>query len=460
MILLIKKHIIFFIIFLLFFIVKVFSLFVSHDIWWDSSVFLGMGKYIYSFGDVGLWEASRPIVWPLILGFFWKSGLDAVFFGKLIVVLFSLGILSLTYIIAYELFDKKIAVIAALFLALSQTFFLFNNILHTEIPSTFFLLLGFYFFVKERYEFSGLALGIAFMTRFFHIIAFVPLFLILIYLIKKKKESIKSLLKFSLFFMIPIIPYLILNMVLYKNPLFPFLLQSFLTKYTGWVFYQPFNFYFIGLVKENILVLFSIIGLIFIFRKFEIKKISLALMFLFLFIPYTLIAHKETRLLISTLPFLYILTSYGIFYFIDLFKKKKTLILSLLLVIFLILNIPKLKFDKYEDNLDLFYDYVKNTRIDKGLWISNPAFIAYSDYKADELIYYPLFNSKKIDKLTSNLENAKYILINTCDILPCPEEDVFCTEKTDDFISLLKERFILKLNQKNNQCEYFIFSSN
>ena len=41
----------------------------NDDIWWDSAVYLGMGKHIYSLGEVGLWESSRPLIWPLILGF-------------------------------------------------------------------------------------------------------------------------------------------------------------------------------------------------------------------------------------------------------------------------------------------------------------------------------------------------------------------------------------------------------
>ena len=452
-----KQHKLFLLIFLLFLIAKIFSLFVAHDIWWDSSVYVGMGKYIYSFGNIGVWEPSRPIIWPLILGLFWKLGLDYIFFGKLLVTLFSLGILLLTYLIAHELFDRKIAVIAALFLSLSSTFFVFGNILHSEIPSTFFVLLGFYFFVKKKYTFSGLFLGIAFMTRFFQIFAVVPLILFLFYLAMKKKESFNVLLYFLLLFIIPVIPYLILNYFLYNNIFYPFLLQSWMSKYTGWVFSQPFYFYFVELVKENVLVLFSIIGLIFIFKKYNAEKISFVLVFLFLFIPYNLIAHKEMRLLMTALPFLYILTSYGIFYFIGFFKKNKNLLLSLLLIIFLILNVPKLRFDKYDNNLDMFYDYVENEKISNGLWISNPAFIAYSENKA-ELIYYPLYNSEKIDSLISNIDNAKHVLINTCDLLPCPNSDNICNQKHDDFINLLKERFDLKFYNKYDSCEYYIFS--
>ena len=450
-----KNHKIFLLIFLVFLIVKLVSLFIAADIWWDSAVYLGMGKYIYSFGNVGLWEDSRPLVWPLILGFFWKINLDAVFFGKLLVVLFSLGILLLTYLIALDIFNKKTAIISALFLAFSQTFFLFSNILHAEIPSTFLVLLGFYCFSRKKYGLSGLFLGISFMTRFFQIFAFIPLALILFYLFIKKKMPYSNLFYFSLFFLIPVIPYLILSYFSYNNPLYPFLLQSFMTKYTGWVFFQPFYFYFVNLVNENILVLFSIIALVFIFKKPALKTFSLSLLFLFLFVPYNLIAHKEMRLLIPALPFLYILASFGLLYFIDIFKKNKNWLLPLLLIGFLVLGIPKLKFDAYEDNLDLFYNYIENEKIEDGLWISNPAFIAYSNNKA-ELIYYPLYNSEKIDYLAANLNNAKHVLINTCDI-PCPPYDISCKPKHSHFISLLKEEFDLKAEEKHGSCEYYIF---
>ena len=175
-------------IFFLFFIVRIFSLFITHDIWWDSSVFVGMGKYIYSFSESGLWEASRPLVWPLILGFFWKVGLDVIIFGKLMMVFFELGILLLTYLIADRLFDKKTAILSVVFLSLSSTFFLFGNVLQSGIPSSFFVLLGFYYFITGKYGLSGLFLGIAFMTRFFQIFAFIPLMLLLIYLVLKKKK--------------------------------------------------------------------------------------------------------------------------------------------------------------------------------------------------------------------------------------------------------------------------------
>jgi len=129
----IKKHIPFQILIFLISIVYFSSFFISHDIWWDSAVFLGMGKYIWSLGDSGLWEASRPLIWPFILGFFWKLGLNEIIAGKVIVILFSIGSVILTYLISYRLFDKKTALLSSLFLSIFPTYFLFANILQTEI---------------------------------------------------------------------------------------------------------------------------------------------------------------------------------------------------------------------------------------------------------------------------------------------------------------------------------------
>jgi hypothetical protein len=113
----------------------------------------------------------------------------------------------------------------------------------------------------------------------------------------------------------------------------------------------------------------------------------------------------------------------------------------------------------YEDNLEVFHNYIGNKGIVGGLWISNPAFIAYSDNKADELIYYPLYNSEKIDFLVDNVDNAEHVLLNTCDLLPCPSPDIACNRKHNAFIDLLKEKFVLVSNTKHAQCEYYIFTS-
>ncbi len=429
------------------------------DLWWDSSVYLGMGKYIYSSGQSGLYEASRPLAWPLILGFFWKIGLDAIFFGKLSVLLFWIGIVILTYSIAAKLFGKKTAIVSSFLLMFFPTFFLFNNILFTEIPSTFFIMLGMYFFINEKYNLGGLILGLAFMARFFQIFLIAPMYIFFIYLTYKKKAAKNQLVASLLFFLIPVLPFLILNIILYKNPFYPFLLQAWMAKFTGWAFNQPFRFYFIGLAKENILSIFSILGMILIFRSKKKMQALIPLIFLSGFIPHIFTPHKEMRFLIFILPLLSIMAGYGIVKFSGYFGKYRKIALFLILIIGILSIAPQLRLDKYDDKLDPFYKFMENQNIKDGLWISNPSFIAYGDSKADEIIYYPLYNADKIRDLNGKITKAKYVLINSCDLLPCPPYEGACAMEHEEFKDFLSKNFKPELSEKEGNCEYSIFTS-
>jgi len=428
------------------------------DLWWDSSVYIGMGKYIYTLGETGLYEDSRPLIWSLMLGFIWKLGLDVVFFGKLFVLLFGIGIIILTYFIAYELFNKKIALLSALLLSFSPTFFLFNSVMFTEIPSTFFVILGLYFLLKKHYLLSGLFFGIGFLTRFFQISVIIPIYLFLLYLVYKKKLTLRNFFSSITLFLILLIPYLILNFILYNNPFHSFILQTWMTTFTGWVYHQPLNFYILNLMDESILILFSLIGVIFIFKKENTNKFIIPFVFLLAFIPYNFVLHKEMRLLLPIFPLLFILTSYGIIKFLDLFRKNKNIILLLILTVGMFQIIPKLKLNDYNDNLVPFYKFVQNNEIKEGVWISNPSFIVNTKLKADKLIYYPLYYGDTIIELQKDKDNAETILINSCDILPCPPWDDSCYIEHTNFINLLKKEFKTSYFETFGECEYYIFT--
>ena len=464
-----KRDFLFFVI--LFFISLIYfsSIFFPYDIWWDSAVYLGIGKYVYSSGNSGLFEASRPLVLPLVLGLFWKLGLDALLFGKIVAIMSSIGIIFLTYLISKRLFNEKVGLIAALLLAFFPAYFLFSNIFQTEILSAFFMIFGVYMFVKKKHGFSGFFLGIAFMTRFYQIFAATAILAILIFSYKNKKAEIMDIIRFLALFLLPMVPYIILSYYLYSSMLFPFYLQYWMSQNTGWIFNQSFVYYFISLFDENFLVIFSIIGLYYVFKTKGSKKngkiknaekrgLIITIMFLFLFVPYLFIAHKEMRLIIPALPFLSILMGIGIFHFAGIFKKYQNFLLYLILIVFLVTGMPKLKFSSYEDNFDIFYEYVDNIDGNYGIWVSNPAFIAYSDKKADELVYYPLYGSERIAILEGKLKNADHILINTCEILPCNPNDIACDDKHNEFISKIKSGFITRLDIDKNGCKYYIFS--
>ena len=101
----------------------------STNIYWDSAVYVGMGKYIYSLGESGLWEASRPLAWPLMLGGLWKVGLNPLIFGKILGIMFHLGIVYMTFLIGKKIFSKDIALLGAFFVGTMPIFLNIDKIL-------------------------------------------------------------------------------------------------------------------------------------------------------------------------------------------------------------------------------------------------------------------------------------------------------------------------------------------
>lgn len=452
-----KNHFLIIAIILIFFILKAVSLFVEGDLWWDSSVYIGMGKYIYSSGKSGLWEPARPLIWPIMLGFFWKLHLDPILFGKILSILFSAACSAVVYLIALKLANRKAAVISAALFTFSPTFFLFNNLIYSEMPSTFFLLMGIYFFISGKNNWSGFFFGLSFMTRFFQVFFVIPVLLIYFYNIIWKKYEFNSIAAFLSFFFIPVMPYLILNAILYKNPIFPFILQAYMAKNTGWIYHEQFSFYLFNLLKENYLVLFAISGIYAVWSKRKQLLNFILFIFLFVFALYTSAKHKEMRFLMPLFPLIYIFASMGLLNFVGIFKKYKHAILALILLISAFQVILQLRFDRYDDKLDIFYQHMRSLKTDSGIWISNPSFIVYTDKNADKLIYYPLYDSNRAIELQSQAETAKAVFINTCDILPCPPKDTSCYAETDRLIDILGKKLKTIVDLRQEKCRYTIF---
>ena len=178
-----------------------------HEIWWDSGVYIGMGKYLFSLGDIGLWEHIRPALWPAVLGLLWFVKLSPIIAGRALEIFLSLGIVWLSYIIARHYFDKKSALVSAVIIAFSSTFFFMGFHLYSEIPSVFFALLGVYLFAKDRHYLSGLSAGLAFASKFPSGIFIVCMGIALIFL----KPSLRKYVYLGAGFLTVFVPYLALN---------------------------------------------------------------------------------------------------------------------------------------------------------------------------------------------------------------------------------------------------------
>lgn len=444
----------------LFLLAKLLLIPVYKVVWWDSAVYIGMGKHLYAFGDAGLWEDSRPIIWPLLLGFLWKIGFNVVMAGRVMEIMLGSSCILLTYLIGRKLFSENAALLSSIFLALSPTFFFFSGIMLTETASVFFSLAAVYFFIGKKHLVSGLFFGIAFMARFLQLAAFIAALLIMFFYFDKKGKG--NYIKIIIGFMIATAPFLIFNQISYNDALSPFLQQIFLSKNSGWLNYHPLTYYFLGLFKENFLYLLFIFGVSLAFKSKEPNKALIAAVFLIFLVFFNLIKQKEMRFLIVLLPYMYLLVSYPVMYFID--KTKNNILRGIalaLVVLSLIFSIANTAtYYKNESGKKNNYEALQNKfgdpSVNGKIWISSPIIAASSSKKIDKLMYYPLFNEKKKTELIWEADKADFIFIDSCD-LACKPDDSSCESNKNKLLAHFKQQLKAAYSSKSGQCEQFVF---
>lgn len=460
-----KKNAIFLIL-AAFFLSKLILIYYQKIVWWDSAVYIGMGKSIYSFGHSGLWEPSRPLILPIILGFSWKLNFPILFF-RILDLFFATGCVYLVYLIARKIFNDKIALISSVFLAFSPTYYFFSGQILSEIPSLFFALLSIYFFFNTKFLISGLFSGISFMTRFLQIFIFVVLLALSTY--KNRKIVCKDNIKIICGFLVIVAPFLILNQLLYKNIIYPFALQTFITENTGYIYHQPFAYYFIKLLMENLSLILLPFGLFFIFKSANSKnvndfgKIVITHIFLIFFILFNLIKHKEMRLLIISFPYMYLIASYFLVCIEEVVKKYyKFNILLVVIPIFLISANSILISEKneidYKNQYDFFQNYLEDNQIEDIIWASNPIVSLYTENKINELIYYPVFNDEQFVKMVNKENINATILFDTCDIY-CEPKFPNCDTLKKELVVFFNKTFTFKKENRFDDCYQYIFNN-
>ena len=428
------------------------------NVWWDSSVYIGMGKYIYSSGNSGLWESSRPLIMPLILGLGWALGLDTILFGRIVSILFSVAVIFMIYIIGLKVFSKKTALLASFFTAFSFNFLFFSPNILTEIPSTFFVLIALYFFLENRFFLMGLFSGLAIMARFFQAFTLIGLALVFFFYLYRKPNFWRKVIYVFLGALIIILPYILLNHLIYNDILLPFKVQTHLTKTTGWTNYQEYGFYFIGLFKDNFLISL-LLTLPFFFMKSHKFTALLTISSIYLLI-FTLVKHKEMRYMLQILPFLSLLLSHTI---LELYKKINyekiaKIVFFAALFVWISITINSLQnVNSYKDEGALYFqEYLKNTQ--GNIWVTNPLYALHSDSKISGLLYFYSSNNL-INFIDKNKDNVEIVLFNSCDI-PCNPTgiDPSCDESRNllnDVLSKFKKIYEKELYG----CIYIIYNN-
>lgn len=390
---------------------------------WDESVYVGIGKYIYSGGESGLYESFRPMLLPLFLGFLWKIGLDPVMFGKLLILIFSIANLFLFYKISTFYLSNKESLVATFFLGITSVYFLYSIKIMTGIVALTFVLLGYHYYLRDNYRFFGLFMGLAFITRFPSGLFF---FLLLFPLLFRGQPS-KRLTQSIFFFFVGILPQLLINLSFGYGAVQPFI--DAVAHQGNAVFDENAFFYFIELFKQNIFLLFYIPGVYLLYKQ---KRGDLFLLSTIPLLYFTLIINKQIRFAILFLPFIILAAMTGFSRLMYLHKRENTV--TAIFVFFLTISaittgIATLETTDGEGNdvRDFAFpeEYVVIT--------TDPVFAAHFDNK-----FIPAYFSPRQALRVLETETADAYVYS--DVFPCDKMDevsceIFKSRVAQEFIS-------------------------
>ncbi len=432
---------------------------VYHGIaWWDSSVYIGLGKYIFSGGAVGVNEAFRPILWPLILGFVWKIGINPLIFGMVFDLILNLASIYLVYIIAKKIINRKAAMFAAILMAISPALVFYSSKALTENLAIVLILLSVYFMIEKKYVHAGLFAGISVLARYPNGLMLPSLILfVLIFGRGGWKFKLKDSFRIAEGFVIPIFALLLYNLISFGNVFYQFTEAQKAIAQAGAFFPEPWFYYFSAIMAECFL------SVLFFYSKYLAWKEKnrniwlMGIIFLVFFIYYSTVDRKEIRYLMVVLPMLYIPVAYALenLYYKRLFGKHvaKYVIISLV-VLFAVSSFFAAKslqdqFYRPEtgDVMNNFYNSA--ALVGKDVISSSPVPAAYMDLKLTLMepeVFYKYVN------MSSN-----YYLFYTCDFF-C--SDASCTENRKAFLNIIKNKRTLVYGKKEeNGCEYLIYEN-
>ncbi|MBN2567224.1 hypothetical protein JXB02_04025 [Candidatus Woesearchaeota archaeon] len=432
-----------------------------HEVWWDASVYIGMGRFIFSGGAAGLWEPIRGLVWPFLLGSIQAVGLPLLLSAKVLQILLVLASVVLAYLIGEHAFSRRVAAFSAALVALSSTLFFATFHLYVEPLALALALCGILCWLKGRHLAAGMLLSLAFLAKFpagmfFGIVVLIEAASLLSTDAAERSRALASIGRMLLGFSFLTIPYLLLNLVLYGSPLFPLFQAS---EVIGGVvactslYLQPWSFYLVHAAKDSALHLFAVLGIAGLavgLRGERYRRSQLVL--LLLFVPalyFQSLACKTPRYFLLMLPGLAFLSAVGIDSLVRQAKRRERLWTALALIAILAVGLlSAITYYHGNERFEMkgessFYTYLSGKDVDGEVLTTTPHITLYADAPLG-LVYYPLFDSRKLDAYSSyvdeNRDRIAYVFIDTADI-PCPPDDDTCDGKREGFISLLNRTF-------------------
>ncbi len=401
---------------------------------WDGAVYVQMGKYIYSGGQVGLIEPFRPLVWPLILGALWYLKIDPIVGGFVVQNIFALGIVVLTYGIAKRIFDERTAIVAMVLTGLSPVIFYWSNSVLSDIPSVFFSLLAVFFLISQRYFFCAVAAVLAFETRFAHVLTLGLVGVVVLWETIHEK-NLKTFMFWLAGLVAAVSPFVILNGILYHDLLLPFKESRGIYAQISPSLWNGFKACLHELFeKESPFLIFLPLSVYLVVKNKNANQILILFLIAGAFFMVVRMPTEISRYMIYVLAFVSIPIAQSLIYLFDT-ARQRSQILSIIFIISLIplsfvqlQRIGAIAFLKSKPNPMAQYALHHLDQIKGKIWVTDPQALVATDLKSDELMYYPFFNPTRADALIANLTRADTIIYNG-EALEClPPDEAACFE--------------------------------
>jgi len=333
------------------FFVRIYPIQTVH--WWDETVYLQHAEIISGLKENNYDELNlRPPLLSIIfaLGFLiWHTAITA---SVLVALIGALGVLYM-YLLGQKIYNKKLGLIAALFLGLVPFIAQQSRTLMTDVPALTFFTIALYYFIsyyKEKKNLFGIIAGIFFalsvLTKFtaILILLFVPLYIFL----QKNNftmagffEELKKFKVVMFSFLATLAPYFIWTQIEFGNFILPFISAMFAVSSGS----EGFEFYIFNLEQTySIIILIGFLLFLIFFLKDKIQDKIIDRNDLFLLVSFVAIIifmsftpHKEARYLITLLSIpIILLSARGIHKTINLTLKRNA-ILKILVITGLIL---------------------------------------------------------------------------------------------------------------------------
>lgn len=340
-------------------IIRVYYFFITktQTVWWDEASYLSTAIH-WAFKLHYQLNPQRPPLLPFLESLILSIGGGEVLIRFFLLFLPSIGIVILTYLVGKEMYDRKVGLIASVIMAVFWPV-LFNTFrLHVEVLLLFFIYLGIYLFWKGYIKkekrvyiwFFGVALALAFLTKYTTFLIGLVFFLFLIVIERFRFLKNRDLWLSILFFFIIMIPYFIWSYISFKT-LFPFLTaggrgdvgRSLIESSKEIFGYVPFFLgkillviFFIGFI---ILLIKLILGFDILLKKSNIRMRSdlfnllFIVVFLFYFI-FIMRGAEDRWVLPIALPLLLIMGK-GFSFLFDFIKKYNKYIALVVIIILL-----------------------------------------------------------------------------------------------------------------------------